>query len=459
KGVFPRRILILVAGNPGTGKTIFSACFLYHSAVNCGENGVYVSFTESSEFFYRNMKNLGLDFKKLEEEKKFKYLDLSTVREDGLSSLLSRILEEVFWLNAKRLVVDSLSAIVQAFEKPIDVRVTLHTILSKIIHQAKCTTLLIVEIPFGEERTSFGVEEFMADGVIVLKAGELYGRMYRSMEIRKIRGTPLPERTLTFTLSGGFKAFPPFKPEPIKHRERFKPIPDLPERFSTGSPDLDNLIGGGFRKGSLVLLEVDKHVSTLQYHLVLSPTPWNFLASGRAVMIVPSVGVDYTIVRERVMEAGLTETELNKLLKIFIPTSFDPPKKPYIVTFGGKDIEEDYQKYIQIEEELMSKNGQPILRIIGVDLLVTYYGKEAAAKIWSFDATRIREKGNLGIVIFKPGYTSSSKMLSSVADVHLKLTRKRGALIFYGIKPRTNLHIVEMDVSSGVPLPKLTPIM
>ena len=459
EGGFPRGSLILVAGNPGTGKTIFSAHFLYRGAVDYGDTGVYVSFTESYESFCRSMENLGFDFRKLEKEKKFVYLDLATLREDGFSSILSRILEEVLELNAKRLVIDSLSAIIQAFEKPVDIRITLHTIISKIINQAKCTTLMIVEIPFGEKRTGLGIEEFMADGVIVLKVGELYRRIYRSMEIRKVRGTRLTERTVTFTLSNGFKAFPPFKPKPIKNRERFRPTPDPPKKFSTGSEDLDNLLGGGFPEGSLVLFEVGEPVSTSQYHLILSPTPWNFLANGRAVMIIPSAGVDHNIIKERCMEAKFTDDELNRLLRVCIPESFDVPKEPYIATFKTKNIKEDYQKYLKIEEELMATTGQPVLRITGADSLIAYYGKEAAVNIWNIDATRIREKKSLGIVILKPGYADLPKMLSAVADVHLKLTRKYGALIFYGIKPRTNLHIVEMDTSKGVPLPKLTPII
>ncbi len=51
-GGFPRNSLILLCGNAGTGKTIFSAHFLYYGAANMLENGVYVSFGESRDAFY-----------------------------------------------------------------------------------------------------------------------------------------------------------------------------------------------------------------------------------------------------------------------------------------------------------------------------------------------------------------------------------------------------------------------
>lgn len=79
-GGFPRNSIIIVAGNPGTGKTIFSAQFIYCGATEYGENGVYVSFAESRESFIENMKQFGFDFEKLESEGKFRYLDFLTVK-------------------------------------------------------------------------------------------------------------------------------------------------------------------------------------------------------------------------------------------------------------------------------------------------------------------------------------------------------------------------------------------
>ncbi|MEM2108035.1 MAG: ATPase domain-containing protein, partial [Candidatus Bathyarchaeia archaeon] len=83
-GGFPRKSLITLAGCPGTGKTVFSAQFLYRGCRDYGENGVYASFAESKDAFYENMANFGFDFKKLEAKGKFRFLELSTVKEKGL---------------------------------------------------------------------------------------------------------------------------------------------------------------------------------------------------------------------------------------------------------------------------------------------------------------------------------------------------------------------------------------
>lgn len=457
EGGFSRGSLILLAGSPGVGKTVFGATFFCRGLCDLDEAGVYASFAEDAGTFVRNMsRHLGRDYEKCIKSGKCRFLDFVTVKEEGISTILELILAEVEGTKAKRLVIDSYSAMAQAFREKMDARIVAHTILGKLVRKAGCTTILISEAPRSREQLGMGVEEFVADGVILLRAGELDGRLLRDLEIVKLRGTPLPERRLVFTLSGGFKAFPPFQAKPMEKPERFKPIPDPPEKFSTGVQELDRLLDGGFPKGSTVLIEIDEQISTFQYHLIFSPTPWSFLAKGRAVMVIPSSGVDHNIIKKSATEAGFTEDEINRLLRVCTFGLPSAPKEPYIARFGGKSIEEDYQRYLKIEEELMNETGQPVLSIVGADSIIAHYGKETVMKVWNRDATRIREKGSLGILVLKPGY---AELPLPIADMHLKVTREHGALILYGVKPRTSLHAVEMDVSEGCPLPKLTPII
>ena len=459
-GGFQRGSLILMAGNPGTGKTTFGAQFICKGASELNEVGVYVSFAEDKKTFFYNVQNhLGRDCEKCRHKGKCRFLDLVTVKEEGVSTVLESILAEVEKAEAKRLVIDSFSAMTQALEKPIEARIILHTLIGKIVRQIGCTTLLVCEIPVGESRIGLGMEEFVADGVILLSSDELDGRLFRDLEIRKLRGTALPERKALFTLSGGFKVFQPFKVKPVEKPERFKPLPDPPTKFSTGSQVLDRILDGGYPKGSMVLVEVDEHVSTLQYHLIVSPACWNFIAKGRSVMVLPSTGVDHKIVKKRVMEGGFTEEELNRLVRVCTRIPIGTAKEPYLVKIGGGKMEEDYQHYVKIESRLMKETGQPLIHVIGADTLLAYYGLEAEMKTLNLHATRTREKGNLCIVILKPGYTELSKLMGAMADVHLKITREHGVLILYGVKPRTGLHVVEMDASKGYPLPQLAPII
>ena len=188
EGGFPRSGLVLLAGSPGSGKTIASAHYIYHGAKNLDENGVYVSFAERRELFLDNMRRFGLDFEMLESEGKFKFLDLITTSEEAVSSTLDIVIREVFEINAKRLVIDSFSAMAQAFNKKIDARIILH-LLDKLMRQTGCTTLLLVELPIRSKTLGLGFEEFVADGIILFETIEEKEGIRKRAVILKMRGT------------------------------------------------------------------------------------------------------------------------------------------------------------------------------------------------------------------------------------------------------------------------------
>ncbi len=188
EGGFPRSSMVILAGSPGSGKTIASAQFLYYGAAECGENGVYVSFAERKDVFIKNMRRFGMDFAELEKSGSFRFLDMATTREAGISSSLNELLKEAFSVEAKRLVVDSFSAMALAFEKSVDARVVLHA-FEKLMRQADCTTLMLVEVPTGSRHLGLGFEEFVADGLILFETIEDEVGIKKRAIIRKMRGT------------------------------------------------------------------------------------------------------------------------------------------------------------------------------------------------------------------------------------------------------------------------------
>lgn len=188
EGGFPKGSLILLAGSPGSGKTIASAQYLYHGASNLGENGVYVSFGERKKVFFKNMKRFGFNFKQLESKGKFKFLDLMTPKNESLPDTLGMALKEVHSMKAQRLVIDSFSAMSLAFEKKVEGRIILH-LLEKVMRAIGCTTLFVVEVPTGKTGLGLGYEEFVADGIILFETIEVRSGIRKRAIIRKMRGT------------------------------------------------------------------------------------------------------------------------------------------------------------------------------------------------------------------------------------------------------------------------------
>ena len=185
EGGLPEKSIILLTGSTGTGKTIFALNFLVEGALN-GEPGVYISLQESPQENINQMKLFGWPIEKLIHEKKILIIQPELYNFDSLLSVIEDSVEKI---KAKRLVIDSASIIGLYFENPYKVRKSLLD-LGQLFKRLGCTTLAIDEIKENETTLSaFGVEEFVADGVIVLyymKRGNLY---IRAMTIRKMRST------------------------------------------------------------------------------------------------------------------------------------------------------------------------------------------------------------------------------------------------------------------------------
>ena len=247
EGGFPRGSMILLAGAAGSGKTIFASQYVYHGMSKLNESGVYVSFAENRSTFMKNMKRMDMDFEKYEQKGKFKFLDLITVRDKGVESIVKRVLAEVDSLGAKRLVIDSFSALVQAFSETIDARIMLHTVLGKIAYLNGVTTLLISERPFGTEYSGRGMEEFVTDGVIALNSITRNGWLNRTLQVLKLRGTRINSEEHSYSIDEhGIGTHPLPTIRPVKKI--------YSEKVHTGIEALDKMFSDGVYKGSATLV-------------------------------------------------------------------------------------------------------------------------------------------------------------------------------------------------------------
>jgi circadian clock protein KaiC len=188
-GGLPRGSITLVAGGPGTGKTIFAAQFVYSGAKKFGDRGIFVTFEEKAETIKRYMLTLGWNFDELENLKQIRIMDLMTVgKSETIDLMLSSIIEAVKAFEAKRLVIDSITALTFAFKDKTEIRI-LVSLLQKFLRKANCTTILTTETPWGDRRLGAGVEEFIADGIILLETIPYRNEFRRRLSIPKMRYT------------------------------------------------------------------------------------------------------------------------------------------------------------------------------------------------------------------------------------------------------------------------------
>ena len=182
-GGIPKDSLVLLSGTCGTGKSIFAMNFLIDGALR-GEPGVYISLEESPETNIKQMKLFGWPIDDMVKKKKLLIIQPELYNFDAL---LTTIEDSVNRINAKRLVIDSASIIGMYFEDPYKVRKSLLQ-LGTILKKLDCTTIAIDEIAEGKPTLSaFGVEEFVADGVIILYLIEKGNIFIRACVVRKMR--------------------------------------------------------------------------------------------------------------------------------------------------------------------------------------------------------------------------------------------------------------------------------
>jgi len=188
EGGFLRGDVILVVGRSGSGKTIFSTQFIYNGAVQHGEKGVYATFEEDAKTLKRNMLKFGFDLEKLEQEGKIKVIDLEGLKGEGLSANIDYILEALKEINGKRLVIDSLTAFLFGCSEKFEYRMFMH-LMYRMLKMHGYTTLLTCSVPTGVETLGLGVEESVADSLIILENVIDGLELKTRFIIRKMRGT------------------------------------------------------------------------------------------------------------------------------------------------------------------------------------------------------------------------------------------------------------------------------
>jgi circadian clock protein KaiC len=198
KGI-PKGSSVLVAGGAGSGKTIFCLQTLMKNASE-GKKCFYMSFEESEERLINHMKDFGWNPEKLIKSGKLKVkryspfdvtrsVEAMLAKEKGelLIDLDPILLPEGYTPDI--IVLDSLTAVASAFSgKEDSYRIYIEQ-LFRFFEKMRTTSLLITETKqIPDIFSTTGVEEFLADGVIVfynIKRGNI---KENAIEVLKMRG-------------------------------------------------------------------------------------------------------------------------------------------------------------------------------------------------------------------------------------------------------------------------------
>ena len=230
-GGLPRGSCTLLSGKCGTGKTILSMQYVIKGIKEHGEPGVFVSFEREPEVLYEEMNVFGWHLKDLENQGSLELMGgtLDRVTKFGRKvgargeDLIEEIIETVRERKAERLALDGLGQFSMLFPDKLAFRSGLAR-LQRGLNKLGCTSILTSEVEDGKEGLSrLGVEEYVADGVIVLYyEGDGLTRT-RALEVRKMRGTRHSDHMSFFEISGGGIRI--IKIEEVGRPKRFRRAP------------------------------------------------------------------------------------------------------------------------------------------------------------------------------------------------------------------------------------------
>lgn len=186
EGGIPVGSIVLLAGNAGSGKTLFSS-HLINSNAKIGK-ALYCGFFEKKENLISNSLKFGIDLKKFEQEGKLLISEYFPILETGIAMLVSEIERDIREYKPSLLIIDSVSTLAGDLKGKQEVRILLKMIDS-ISKSLNVTVILVTELPMSLFEIGFGVEEFMADSIIMLRYVEIEGEIRRCMAILKMRET------------------------------------------------------------------------------------------------------------------------------------------------------------------------------------------------------------------------------------------------------------------------------
>ena len=251
-GGLPEGRTTLISGGPGTGKTMLGLEFLYKSAL-AGHSGILLLFEERAEAIRRNALSLGWNLAELEKAGKLFILESRLDRDAVLSGdfnitpLLAIVQGRAKQIKARRIVIDAIDVLLRVYNDPRRESNELLYLHDWLMDHKFTTLMTAKKADNGDATSRYEFLDYMADCVIVADMRILGQVMTRRLRILKYRGSGFATNEYPFVISDEGTVLMPISTISLGH------VP-LGGRVSTGNEQLNELLNGGYRQSSSVLI-------------------------------------------------------------------------------------------------------------------------------------------------------------------------------------------------------------
>ncbi len=243
----------LVCGSAGCGKTVLAMEFLVRGATEFNEPGVFVAFEETDKELSENVASMGFDLPTLCSRKKlfvdYVRVERSEIEETGeydLEGLFIRLESAVNAIGAKRIVLDTIESLFSGFGNTNILRSELRRLFRWL--KSKGLTAVITAESGEGKLTRQGIEEYVADCVILLDHRVEDQNSIRRLRVVKYRGTMHGTSEYPFLIGQTGLSVLPLSSLKLDHKASM-------QKVSSGVPRLDTMLGGkGFYRGTSILI-------------------------------------------------------------------------------------------------------------------------------------------------------------------------------------------------------------
>jgi circadian clock protein KaiC len=246
-GGVPANTIAVLMGAPGTGKTILAEQLAFANATPESRVLYLTTLSEPLEKFIAHGQSYNFfDVSKIGSSVFYEDLGL-LVRERGISKFAEILTNLLIAHRPKFVFIDSFKALNELLVDPREQRTVIYDVAS-VLTSYECTSFLIGE--YSQQMMTELPEFAMADVVLQMIKFDTNVREQRFIRVEKMRGSASMPGMHAFSITEkGITVFPRlFTPQiSANYLERL-------ERVETGIPGLDEMISGGFWRGSTTLI-------------------------------------------------------------------------------------------------------------------------------------------------------------------------------------------------------------
>ena len=453
---------LLIKGYAGTGKTTLSLTIL--RVLNVRSNFFYISTRISPKqiFVYYPWLSKFIDGSKVfnSVENGYNLSSFEDARLDEPESLFERITNQLMDVKAPIIIIDSWNGIASFMDK--EARLNNERVLQTWRERAGAKLIFISEDP---KDTTL---DFLVDGIVELKHILYDNIRIREILLSKLRGIRINRPTYTYTLNNAiFRSCSPFRPTEFiintksntykKRRQKLGPI-SKGTYITSGYVKLDNQLGGGLPRKSIVLLETDSDINKQTTIAFLATIMYNFIVTCNPILFGPFQIFEPAMVINY-LKSYLQKDPKKGLVKILWPAnkvkdSYSEHIIPYQQCNSNQKVEFFQHQVLKVKEENPCKL---LLNITGINTSkqMEWFEKgDQIEEIISF----MRDNVDLSIFVIQHSENIRPNLYDEY-DIHMRLRIINGSLFLQLLSTNPPLYEMINDTSYGYPKFKLEPMV